>query len=84
MMKFYEINSNPLKEITIEELTPGKSYVTEEGVKYKYQIDGSMQWEQCSPLTKGELITNLSKKLLDLFWTLLKNVKVYDTSNTGE
>jgi len=83
-MKFYEINSNPLKEVKQLDLIPGKSYIRETGVKFKYQIDGSQLKEQCSPLNDSEVVSDLTPKLLTLFWKLLKNVKVYDASITGE
>ena len=75
--KFYAINSNPL--LPVEDLLLGYRYCTEEGhIVRIVNLDepkGIIDIEivQRSEMVPGELITGLDRKLLKLFWTLMRN-----------
>jgi hypothetical protein len=71
---FYKY-SRPLKEVVY--LKQGDIYYNVEGHALEYIDKDEFKFIEGSPLVKGELITELSPKQLNLFWTLIKNKNIY-------
>ena len=74
IMIVYENYSYPLEDVDIDDLVDGKIYVTEDGVRVKFdEKNYDFIVIQASELNMGEYLSGLTPKQLKLYWTLMKN-----------
>jgi len=82
-MKYYKKNSQPLDQLSEDDIKAGEIVYNELGkcVK-KIYIDNNIYFIEVveSVLNDGETLSNLTSKQLSLFWTLSKN-KLKDHEN---
>lgn len=69
--RLYKENSNPLEEIQDKKI--GEIYYTVEGHGVKYVKEDEFEFMYRTPLVDSELMTDLSPKLLKVFWAIHKN-----------
>ena len=77
---FYKY-SRPLKEVDYPE--EGEIYYNVEGHALKCIGKDEYEFVEGSPLKPGNLITDLTPKQLNLFWTLVKNKHIYGKNIYG-
>lgn len=71
-MKFYKNNSNPLEQVKWPDLKDGELYITDEGMRFLCESDGSsFKVIKHSALVPGEVVTDLSSKLLEMYWKFM-------------
>lgn len=70
----YKKDSSPLEKVTNRELH--EVYFTEEGYGVKWTSDSEMNIVNDTPLITGEKMINLSKRQLNLFWTIIRNTTI--------
>lgn len=75
--RFFEMNSNPLREVMGCDLVHDGIYCTEIGdvilCERKEDKLTYLELLKKSEMKEGELISSLDEKLLNLFWRLTKN-----------
>lgn len=77
-MKIYKDKSNPLVEVPLYELEDTEIYVTDEGVRFRFEENKQLyDVIQASELNMGEYLEDLTPgeapNSLGLYWKLMKN-----------
>ena len=73
VQRIYKNESNPLKEVYIEDARPGELYVTSTGTRIRFISEGVYEIDKTSPLKEGELIETLTTPTgIKMFWNIIR------------